>query len=54
MTEKDSAEARQEAAQSAGRAAGYCWVKFGPRRRHCTRPPEHEGGHKSYYYRDGE
>ncbi|MYU25504.1 hypothetical protein [Streptomyces sp. SID8352] len=30
-----------------GRAAGYCWITFGPRQLHCCRPPGHanEDGH---------
>ncbi|MFF8879586.1 hypothetical protein [Streptomyces flaveolus] len=54
MSRQDTAELRREAAQSAGRTAGYCWVKFGTHQRHCTRPPEHDDDHKSYYHRDVE
>ncbi|GGQ83923.1 hypothetical protein GCM10010216_52300 [Streptomyces flaveolus] len=33
----------------AGRAAGYCWVQFGPRKLHCCRPPGHGGEHSTPY-----
>ena len=40
---------QDQASQSAGRAAGYCWVQNpdGPGR--CTWPPHALGGHKDHY-----
>lgn len=36
------------AAQSAGRAAGYCWMKHSSGA-HCTRPPHGDDQHESFY-----
>ncbi|MEV7793436.1 hypothetical protein AB0O68_15795 [Streptomyces sp. NPDC087512] len=49
-SEQESRE-RQRAAASAGRAAGYCWVRFGDRRQHCTAPPDHPGKHYDKFVR---
>lgn len=38
-----------EAAGSAGRAAGYCWVRNPRARGRCTRRPDHSDSHKDYY-----
>jgi hypothetical protein len=38
-----------QAAQSAGRAAGYCWMRHPSGSAHCTRPPHGDGQHESYY-----
>ena len=46
-----------EAEQSAGRAAGYCWVEHPNTASHCTRPPGHypKLKHTNYYRpQDGE
>jgi hypothetical protein len=51
MSEKESVDRQQEAARSAGRAAGYCWIRFGVREQHCTRSPEHGGDHYDKYDR---
>jgi hypothetical protein len=48
---QESADPRVRAAQSAGRAAGYCWMKHPTRGQHCTRPVGHTGDHKHYYAR---
>lgn len=37
------------AAQSAGRAAGYCWMKHPTENAHCTRPPHTDAQHVDYY-----
>ncbi|MER6350708.1 hypothetical protein ABT186_02330 [Streptomyces sp. NPDC001634] len=43
-------DARERAAKSAGRAAGYCWVEHPAEPLHCTRWPNHRGRpHKHYY-----
>jgi len=48
MNTKTMADRQREAEESAGRAAGYCWVEnlTGPGR--CTMPP----GHSSRRHRD--
>lgn len=38
-----------QAAQSAGRAAGYCWMRHPSGRAHCTRPPHSDNQHVDYY-----
>lgn len=37
------------AAQSAGRAAGYCWMEHPNGRAHCTRTPHTDNQHVDYY-----
>lgn len=37
------------AAESAGRAAGYCWVEHPNSGLHCTWPPRRTGPHKHTY-----
>jgi hypothetical protein len=53
---KNSAIREVKAAQSAGRAAGYCWVEHPEGGAHCTRPPGHRPRlrHVDYYNRSGE
>lgn len=40
---------QSEASLAAGRAAGYCWILFGPRHLHCCRKPGHSGEHWTPY-----
>ena len=45
-----SAAARQrEAAASAGRASGYCWVENATGPGHCTIRQGHPGRHRDFY-----
>jgi hypothetical protein len=46
---KENTAREREAADSAGRAAGYCYVQRikGPGR--CTFPPRHAGRHRDFY-----
>lgn len=37
------------AEQSAGRAAGYCWLEHPSGSAHCTRSPHRDGLHVDYY-----
>ncbi len=51
MSTKTTADRERIAAQSAGRAAGYCWIRDPQTGLHCTRPPGHAPGHRHYYAR---
>ncbi len=37
------------AAQSAGRAAGYCWMEHPDGHAHCIRPPHTDQQHVDFY-----
>jgi hypothetical protein len=41
--------AQEEASQSAGRAAGYCWARNPDEPGRCTWPPHTSGSHKDRY-----
>lgn len=45
------ADRARTAAQSAGRAAGYCWIRHPTEALFCTRPADHTGQHRHYYQR---
>ncbi|MFJ3310292.1 hypothetical protein ACIPSA_46335 [Streptomyces sp. NPDC086549] len=49
MPENSLAERSARAAQSAGRAAGYCWLEHPDGGAHCTRPPHTGQQHVDYY-----
>lgn len=53
---KDRKTREREAAESGGRAAGYCYVEHPEGGACCTRPPGHypRTKHTSYYFRRGE
>ncbi|MEU0739134.1 hypothetical protein [Streptomyces sp. NPDC006134] len=44
-----TAEQLRAAAESAGRAAGYCWLPHPESGLHCTRPPHQTGPHEHTY-----
>lgn len=46
---KSAAERQAEAARSAGRAGGYCWVENANGPGHCTFRPGHKGRHRDFY-----
>ncbi|MFI5684663.1 hypothetical protein [Streptomyces sp. NPDC051636] len=46
---RDTVTRAMEAAQSGGRAAGYCWLEHPGGRAHCTRPPHTDRQHVDYY-----
>ncbi|MBD9703350.1 hypothetical protein IHE56_14925 [Streptomyces sp. ID01-12c] len=39
----------EQAARSAGRAAGYCWMEHPSGHAHCTRRPHSDNEHVDYY-----
>lgn len=51
MTTKPATAATRAmaAAQSAGRAAGYCWLEHPDGGAHCTRTPHTDRRHVDYY-----
>ncbi|MDX2837957.1 hypothetical protein PV377_02885 [Streptomyces ipomoeae] len=49
MTQTTPTSPAIRAAQSAGRAAGYCWMEHPSGHAHCTRPPHSDSQHVDYY-----
>ncbi|MGW7260798.1 hypothetical protein [Streptomyces sp. NPDC054834] len=50
MTKRtDLATRAMDAAQSGGRAAGYCWLEHPSGGARCTRPPHSDQRHVDYY-----
>jgi len=49
MAQHTSASPAVRAAQSAGRAGGYCWMQHPSGHAHCTRPPHDDDQHIDHY-----
>jgi hypothetical protein len=47
--QRSLADRMTEAATSAGRAAGYCWLEHPSGYGHCTRRPHTDARHVDYY-----